>query len=222
MSEFRFRPLTITAWPQCGVISDAFLPIDGLLYYYAHREAYGEQTVTAPGARTGGGAHVPIPLERRNTQARGLWYYAASFAQWSAPCALGSDHWNKRFDQQHADLVDFGARRGKVLVGEGAYKALHMPIYYRHSLSVSWHVVGDADAICRLLDHCTHLGKKPAQGYGAVLRWEVAPAAHDWSVRGPGGQLMRAVPDPDGVLYGVRPSYWLPANQTRCRLPAVE
>lgn len=216
------EPLKITAALQCGVIADAFLPIDGLIYYYAHREAYGVQDVTLPGQQAGVGPHIAIPLAKRNTDdPRRRWYYAASFAQWEGTVARGQDHWNKRFDQAHADLVSFGDRRGKVIVEAGTYRAYHMPVYYRHALAVSWYVVGDPEHIERLLAHATHIGKKPAQGYGAVLRWSVEPWPHDWSVRGPGGQLMRAVPSSDGtgMLTGFRPSYWLPKNQARCHVP---
>lgn len=213
------EPLRITARLQAPVVSDAFLPIDGILYYYANQDAQGGQSVTLPGQRVGGGPNVSMPLERRGDGAR--WYYAASFAQWDGTVARGTDHWSKRFDQAQAGLVDFGGKRGKVIVEQGAYKAYRMPLFTRHALAVSWYVVGDGAAIRRLLAHCTHIGKKHSQGYGAVLRWDVEPWRADWSVRGPGGQLMRAVPsDAHGaMLTGFRPSYWLPQHQAPCLVP---
>jgi hypothetical protein len=72
------------------------------------------------------------------------------------------------------------------------------------------------------------LGKKPAQGFGMVDRWEVEPWPEDWSEVGPEGRLMRAVYElPDGVLlgsaipriYGVRPPYWQKDNQERVWMP---
>lgn len=216
-----FAPLRITATLQCGVVSDACLPIDGLLYFLAHRQAYGAQTVSLPGQRSGGVQHVPIPLAKRNTDdPRKRWYYAASFAQWDGAVALGQDHWNKRFDTRYAHLIDFGNKRGKVIVEQGVYKAYHMPIFYRHALRVMWYVVGDHAEIASLLRFATNIGKKTAQGWGAVLEWNVEAWPHDWSVRGPGGMLMRALPvQSGGVLTGFRPSYWLPENQTHCVMP---
>ena len=210
-----FEPLKITAYPRCGIIADKYLPLDGILLYAAMRERYGPQLLTTPGT-------VPdvetaeLPLARLNDGPH--WYYAASFAEWPEAIVDGSNHWNKRFDQKQSDLVDFRGRRGKVIVEQSTYKAYHMPVYYRHTLEVSWYAVGDGDAIERLLATMTHIGKKTAQGWGRITRWFVEPWPHDWSVWRD-GQLMRAIPDGDGVLHGLRPPYWLPGNQTRCRLP---
>ena len=238
-----YEPLKITAWLQCGVVSDAYLPIDAILYYQVYREAYGPETITLPGANNSGVESVPVPLQRRGLPYDGFrygdgaplyqgqeerfhvrnrdvpWYYAASFAQWGGAVAEGQDHWNKRFDQSLADLVDFGGKRGKVIVEQGVYKAYHMPVWYRHALSVHWHVVGDGEAIGRLLSCTTHIGKKHAQGWGSVLRWRVEPWGHDWSVYGEHGQLLRAIPAATGILTGYRPSYWMAKNQTICQVP---
>lgn len=67
--------------------------------------------------------------------------------------------------------------------------------------------------------HATHIGKKAAQGYGRVIAWTVEPWPEQWWLRDGRGKLMRAMPEPGGVLYGVRPSYWEPRHQTECRLP---
>jgi CRISPR type IV-associated protein Csf3 len=217
-------PLKITATLQTPIICDHTLPIDALIYFYAHRDAYGEQVATLPGERNiPKGEHVPLPLlevNRKDTKQR--WYYAASWAQWPEQVAFGTDYWNKRFDANHADLIDFGKRRGKVIVEQGQYKSYHMPVFTRHALSVHWYVVGDGDEIQRLLAHATHIGKKSAQGYGAVLKWSVEAIANDYSRVGDKGQLMRPIPSDNGVLIGYRPSYWLPANQTYCEVPHVQ
>lgn len=237
-----FENLKITTYPICGIISDAHLPIDGILYYQAYRDAYGPEDLSYPGETSSGIGEVYMPLRRLNEAYDGFryadgaplwagvpqpdlaqrseaWYYAASFAQWSAPVVEGVDYWNKRFDQSLSDLVDFGNRRGKVIIEQGEYKAYHMPVWYRHALSVSWYVVGDGAEIERLLSCVTHIGKKGSQGWGHVRGWTVAPWHADWSVWGESGQLMRAIPDAGGILTGIRPSYWARRNQLRCRLP---
>jgi CRISPR type IV-associated protein Csf3 len=213
-----FRPLRVTACLQCGVVSDPYLPLDGVLYYVAHRERYGAQECTHPGqSNLPPGSAVTLPLAR--CEERGpMWYYAASFAQWG-PHADGQDHWNKRLDLSLARLIDFGGRRGTVDPASGRYKSYHMPVFYRHAVSVCWYVMGHQGQLEQLLRFATHLGKKTSQGWGAVLHWEVAPATEDWSVRGPGGQAMRAIPAGRGILTGFRPSYWLPKNQTTCEVP---
>lgn len=237
-----YQPIKITAYLRCGVITDAYLPIDGVLYYQAYRDAYGPETLTLPGDSMSGVGEVPILLQRRNLPYDGFhyadgaplwqgqhehrvktsetpWYYAASFAQWNGTVAEGTDHWNKRFDMSLAHLVDFQGKRGKVIVEQGEFKAYHMPIHYRHALSVSWYVVGDITWVREMLSTVTHLGKKTSQGWGAVGRWEIEPFAHDWSVYGPNGRLMRSIPSERGIRTGLRPSYWMPQNQFVCEVP---
>jgi CRISPR type IV-associated protein Csf3 len=213
------EPLRITAWLQCGVISDTFLPIDGVLYYTAMRERYGPQEVTWSGQNHPNAVPgVQLPLKRVDGHGP-MWFYAASFAQWER-ATEGQDHWNKRLDLSLVSLIDFRGRRGKIDVAAGAMKSYHMPVFYRHALAARWYAVGYRPEIERLLAHCTHLGKKTSQGWGAVLRWDVEPWPEDWSVRGPQG-LMRAIPAERGILTGFRPSYWLPKNQTICAVPAA-
>jgi CRISPR type IV-associated protein Csf3 len=211
-----FIPLRVTAHLQCGVISDTYLPLDAILHYQHMREALGSQIVTVPGETTPHGDIPDMQIAKRGT--RPDWYFAASFAQWGV-ATDGLDHWNKRFDQQHGHLVDFSGKRGKVIVEQGAYKAYHMPVAYRHALTVTWYLVADQAWVTRLLAQTTHLGKKASQGWGAVLRWQIEPWHADWSERDDTGRLMRAIPQPGGVRYGIRPSYWLARNQVPCVLP---
>lgn len=213
------EPLKITAWLQCGVISDTYLPIDAVLYYQVMRERFGEQEVTLPGQSYGGPVDHALPLKQVNSHTR-QWFYAASFAQWPDHVTEGTDHWNKRMDLSLIDLVDWQGRKARLDVSSGRYKSYHMPVYYRHALSVSWYVVGNKAEIERLLRFVTHLGKKAAQGWGSVLRWKVEPISYDWSVRSATGKLMRAIPTADSAtVYGLRPSYWLAKHQFPCQLP---
>lgn len=214
-----FEPLRITATPQCGIISDAYLPLDAVLYYQVMRERLGEQTVTIPGQSYGGPVDHALPLKQLNSHTR-QWFYAASFAQWPEHATEGTDYWNKRMDLSLIDLVDWRGRKPRLEVSAGRYKAYHMPVYYRHALSVTWYVVGDKAELERLLRFVTHLGKKGTQGWGSILRWAVESVPYDWSVRSTTGKLMRAVPDPESpTVYGLRPSYWLPKHQFPCQLP---
>ena len=80
-------------------------------------------------------------------------------------------------------LVDFQGKRGKVIIEQGRYKAYHMPVFYRVAEQVEWYCVGDKARIEALLSTVTHIGKKRAQGWGRVIRWEVEPWPKDWSRR---------------------------------------
>lgn len=218
-----FNPLKITAYLQCGVISDPYLPIDGVLYYQVMREQHGEQTLTLPGQSFGGPADHSLPLKKLNTNTR-QWFYAASFAVWPAHTTEGTDHWNKRLDVSLIELVDWQGKKARFDVAAGRYKSYHMPVFYHSALYVDWYVVGDKAEIEQLLRTMMNLGKKTAQGWGAVNRWQIEPVAEDWSVYSGTGRLMRAIPsdNPGAPIYGLRPSYWLPSHQFPCRLPTTE
>lgn len=210
-----YEPLKITAYPRCGIECDEYLPIDAILYFAAMRKEYGPLMLSTPG-QASSVDDVILPLGR--TEMHGEWFYRASFAQWG-PHTDGQTFWTKRFDRKGEDLISFGQKRGKVITEQGRYKAYRMPIFYRHALHVSWHVVGDLDAITELLKPMTHIGKKAAQGAGRIIRWEIDPCDVDFSIYDANGNLTRATPSPGGILYGVRPSYWLHSNQVRCKLP---
>jgi len=215
MSEL--QPLRITARLRTGVMSDNYLPLDAILFYQIYRRAYGPQDVTLPGSKVEpAGAQPAMPLEKATVA--GWWMWCCSFAEWG-PHSDGQGFWVKRFDQQYAGLVEFGKRRGKIDTSAGRYKSYNMPVQYRHALWVRWYATGDLAAVRDLLADVTHIGKKTAQGYGRVISWTVEPWPEQWWLYDGHGRLMRAIPDEHGVLYGIRPSYWLPRHQTLCRLP---
>jgi len=221
-----FEPLRVTAYLRAGIVSDRWLPLDAILLYQASRMQYGVQVATLPGGEAEK-ADVRMPLAIVHPS-EPHWYYACSWAQpqpwWVAE---GKDYWNKRFDAGFAYLVDFGGRRGKVIIEQGRYKAYHMPIFYYAALKVEWYCVGDRAGIKALLSTVRHIGKKRSQGWGAISRWGVEPWNEDWSVWRD-GKLARGVPMQDvlGVkksfrpmLYGVRPSYYRRQNQMPLAMP---
>ena len=222
-----FEPLQITAVLRTAVISDQWLPLDGILLFQKTREDLGAQAMTTPGVsnlaqpkgETMKGGKLPIKTVHSKE-----WYYRCSWAQWSENVEA-KDYWNKRYDNDMSDFVTFKGR-GTVNNLAGAYKAYHQPVFYRSALWVRWFCVGDKAEIIRLLSTCTNIGKKPAQGWGRVARWEVESVSDDWSIW-KDGKLMRGIPafekpaDYFGniALYGVRPSYWDRRNQIMVVLP---
>jgi CRISPR type IV-associated protein Csf3 len=222
-----YEPLRVTAHLRTGVVADRWLPLDGILLYQAARAQLGDQVVTVPGGSPApGGVSVPLKVLHPGED---HWYYACSWAQpqpWWA--AEGQDHWNKRFDNALADLVDFGGKRGRVIVEKGEYKAYHMPVHYYAAAGVEWFCIGDRAEIARLLATCTHIGKKASQGWGRVAGWQVEPWAEDWTVRRD-GLLTRAVPIQDALpgeagrlmFYGLRPPYYRKENQLPVVMPAT-
>lgn len=221
-----YEPLHITAYLQTRVVSDPFLPLDGVLLFMAMRERYGPQDVS----QSGRGVY-----DERPQLGRVFWLHhdrtphyfpACSFAQWHGTVTEDTGHWHKRLDLQYTDVLT--PPKGRVVTGNGRYRSYRMPVFTRHALAVSWYCVADHARLESLLRFVTHLGKKGSQGEGAVLRWAIEPCAGDWSVIGPQGQLMRAVPwgllpdaQGDALLVGFRPSYWEQHNQALCLVPAT-
>lgn len=224
--RYNLEPLRIRAYLRSGVVADRWLPLDGILLYQAHRWQSGVQSLTRPGEYSNGKGVLTLPLGI-NQPGRKNWYYQCSWAQWSHNVE-GRDYWNKRFDSQFANLVDFGSKRGNVIVGSGQYKAYRMTIFYRTALWVEWYCVGDKAEIEPLLSTLTHVGKKISQGWGRVSKWLIEPAQDDWSVWR-NGQLMRGIPTEDAIgvgvfdfklgNYGIRPSYWKKSNQKDLVMP---
>lgn len=218
----RYQPLRIRAYLQTPVIADRFLPLDGVLAYIARRRKFGFPEVSLPGQSLLPEAETlpSLPIDHIGHPSPS-WHYACSFAQWPEHAVEGSDHWNKRLDLPLAYLIDFKGRTQRVVISQDAYKAYHVPVFYRHALYVDWYAMATADKLKRLLAFATHLGKKTSQGWGAVLRWEVETWHADWSVRNDDGQLMRAIPtnDQNAPVIGVRPSYWNQRHQFPCVLP---
>lgn len=213
------QAMRISAYLRTGVVGDGYLPLDGVLHAALMAQTFGAQEVTIPGDMAQfGGEHGSLPLRR--IAAAGWWFYACSFADWGESWVDDRGFWVKRFDHAVSDLIDFGERRPTVLTASGPYKGYNMPIYLRHGYVVRWYAVGGIERVRDLLAQVTHLGKKTAQGWGRVNRWEVEPWAHDWSTW-QGERLMRAIPAPSGIYYGVRPPYWRAGNQTTCALPSL-
>ena len=221
--------LRIRAYLRTPVVADQWLPLDGVLLAMQTREDLGARAATLPGASAleqpkgepMRGGRLPIAVVHAKD-----WYYKCSWAAWG-PCADGKDAWSKRFDVTSAYLVDFRGRRGRIDTSSSAYKAYRMPVFYRAALWVEWYCVGDVDRLTPLVQMITHLGKKAAQGWGRVAKWEIEPIEQDWSVW-KDGRLMRGIPryhwpheggEPKIGMYGVRPSYWDRRNQLELALP---
>ncbi|MCB9172317.1 MAG: hypothetical protein H6637_05275 [Ardenticatenales bacterium] len=227
----QFEPHRVRAWLRTPVVSDQFLPLDGILLYQAHRNLEGAQIMTLPGEYVRNAvSNLPLGMVhagRRN------WYYRASWAVWGDE-GEGKSNWVKRFDQQYVGMIDFGKKKGRVDVGSGHYKAYRMTVYTRPSRWVEWYVMSDYDCLVWLLSTVTHLGKKASQGWGRVSKWEIEPMEADHSIWRD-GELMRGIPaedvmeyiadgnTPHGLQrgeYGIRPSYWKRGNQMQLVLPS--
>lgn len=219
MSEF--TPLRIRAYLQTPVISDKYLPLDGIIFNHFIRYKFGAKAITLPRQSTVQKySGMDLPIQKRNMNDPD-WYYAASFAVWSPDATRDTVEYVKRFDTDMAvDYADFGRKRAKVDTARGEFKNYFITEYTFNAPYVEWYCRGVKSKIEMLLPFCTHIGKKASQGFGSVLRWTVEQTERDWYKNDNEGNLMRAIPSHKGdVLYGIRPAYWHPRHQAMVLLP---
>lgn len=216
-----FQPLHVRAYIQTPIISDRCLPLDGILFNHFVRDRLGPKTHTLPREVTiSDDLVMGLPFEKQN-DGTDEWYYACSFARFQEGAKRGKHEYAKRFDFDLAiDRVDFKGKRRRVETSRGEFKNYWVKEYTWNCLSVDWFCRADRAELERLLPFCTHVGKKSSQGCGSVLRWEVKETTMDWHTWADDGSLMRAVPCETGpIVYGIRPSYWLPKNQKNVLMP---
>jgi CRISPR type IV-associated protein Csf3 len=219
------RPLRVTAFMSDGRMAsiDGRLHLDSMLAYGWIAENHPELLRTNLAATD---RMIPADLsdmlEQRGT---GDDYYWACSAGVFSQIGETIEYFHKRLKPKKTEKwVDFGKRRGRVVVAGGPYKAWRHPVVVRLTSKVVWYCVGHANEIERVLrEHIHYIGKYRGRGYGLVRKCVVEPWEDDWSVYGPDGELMRAIPDRAGVeVRGIRPPYWAPANQRLCLTPEVE
>lgn len=215
------RTLKITAELYNGfVASDDWSPnLDGILAYWQLRRADPDGFLTRQGRSDLMEPVDDLPLYKIHYDA--LWWYACS----SPIYELAQQHrayFHRRFDDQHERFLPDGVKT--VLTAAGPMKCYRKSVLFRVTKEVSWHCVGDEAAIRVLLDHCHHIGGKPAQGYGRVKRWRY----EDGDLRT--ALYHRPLPveyarlkgiDGPVMCWGIRPPARITANQTECVMPCV-
>jgi CRISPR type IV-associated protein Csf3 len=222
MQNTLFSTLVVRAYLQTPVISDKYLPLDGILFNQMIRDNFGQKVFTksrSNSAKIYSGKY--LPLLKRNDQSKNEWYYACSFAVWSPDTTRGISEYAKRFDTNLAvSCIDFGKKRGRVDTARGDNKNYFIKEYTFNSPYVEWYCRGIKSELEMLLKFCTHIGKKSAQGFGSVLNWTVEETERDWYKNDNSGKVMRAIPSNKGIaIYGIRPSYWHQDHQFKVILP---
>ena len=218
------QPMRVRVYLLDGRIAgtEPWFPLDSILAAEWIRQRHPESFYMPPPPGVKDGWIEPdLPLLKRGRGDR--WWYACSFNV-AQPVTEYVTYWHRRFDDSLERYLDFQGRRGKVGEKSGRYKAYRMPLNILLMPCLEWYAVGDINAVRELCEGINSLGKKAAQGYGLVKRWEVEPWPEDWSeVRD--GRLTRAVYElPAGIQgqmrnYGMRPPYWARENQYNCYLP---
>jgi CRISPR type IV-associated protein Csf3 len=188
---------------------DGHLPLDGILAMAWMRKHHPE--LVGQPIDFNNMIDAELPLEKRGEGDN--WYWACSFACFT-PLKETKRYWHKRFDEQYAEkYIDFGKKRGTVNTKSGEYKAYRIPLNIILIPEITWYAVGDKEEVQELLTEITHIGKKSAQGLGAVREWTVNSIDEDLS-------WLRPMPDENGDDFiAIRPPYWYFENYRRVAWP---
>jgi hypothetical protein len=216
------RLLRVTAILRQGVVLPTVwpLPLDGLLATAVRRRLLGSLHGSVPDQHT-----VMLPLDcYRSAGTAQQWFWLASCALVPEAAVVEAHHWHRRFD--HADAENAAVLPPQVYEAHGRYRAHRVPMPVTVADRLGWVAVGHRERVASLLGDLFAVGRKWAQGEGAVLRWEVDdagepdPEAVIWA--GPGGTVSRPVParaaaelgvlDAATVGGAVRPPYWRPPS----------
>ena len=229
-------PLVVTARMATGIAhASPWTPaLDGILAAELWHETKRHNPPATPALDADDPPDLDLPLARC-TPTHGPWHWAATCA-WPDPVpATPEIHtWTGRVD--HRALEHLATTLPKIISDrQGRYRARCMPLMVTTCRTLTWHAIGDPEAVSEILSGVRAIGKKRSQGEGVVLEWNVAPsdldaftAAHLY----PTGRLGR--PTPPGCLTtrpdlkeasalgyaGVRPPHMHPSRFHDLHLPA--
>lgn len=236
---FTFEPLRITAHLATGVACAVpwGLALDGLLA--SELRGIQKQLLAGAGHPITPAMDVDCPPDLRLPLARctlsPTWHWQATCGYPTDPTLRPDVHtWTSRVDARHLEQTA-SYLPASLPERQGRYKAYRMPLLVTPAQSLTWHAVGDAEAIQSLLEGIVAIGKKRSQGEGHVLRWEVVAAPDlDLFSAGhchPDNSLGRPCPPecleqrPDLRTHlgtaGVRPPYMHPSRRHEVFLPEL-
>lgn len=200
--------------------NDAWSPaIEGILAYWALREELGEEEFALG---MSGQRHfveaTNLPLGRE--EHGGTWWWQAS-APIAARDIRFERHIHRRFDDNYERYIREGVRR--VETSAGPFKAYRNRRLVTLAPEVTWHAIGEAGEVRRLLARCTFIGHGVGHGWGEVTAWEVTEDGDEALAR-----FHRPLPEPfarehgiDGVpmRWGIRPPGRAAEHQLLCVMP---
>lgn len=225
------QALRIRCRPTNLFVYDRWLMVDAFIQRAYMLDQYGSDFYALPPLSAGVDSSdliaCALPLESR--QRNGHQYWAASWCDVQALQFRQSESaWVRQFGAADG-IVYLHDKAKRIDTTTGRDKAYNLPIHLRTLDECIWYVVGDAAEIDRLLNAYVHaLGKKAAYGNGALQEyangkcWQVEAWPHDWSERDAEGKLTRGLPAltlDKAESYGVRPPYFVRANQILMELP---
>lgn len=178
------EPLTITARTPHGVVLSRphGVSFDGLLASVLwHRAKYAAYATGAPWRRFSAldtPAVLELPLARcGDIDQDEDWHWACTFSEQHPHTTQPSTRWRtSRTDHARLQQISPSISPSRVTDRAGRYQSRLIPILAHLTTSLTWHAVGDADAIRELLEELPAIGKHTGTGEGIVTDWTVAPA----------------------------------------------
>lgn len=215
--------LQVTAYLNSGIaVTDKWSPNLDALLYFLWLDGRG---LANPNANAKNLIKADIPIDKVIINDKLLYKVSSPIYKVQNEQII---RYRKQWDYQDKHL-NWGKKKAKVDTSQGQFKNWDLPLKIIETNRIDWYCVGDKLEIERLLNSCTHLGKKRSQGKGQILRWNVQVIDCDKSFYFE-GQIMRPIPtncvNPD-ILKGTfdvmqwafTPPYFLPENRTLCVMP---
>lgn len=211
------KPLIVTAHLERGFsASDPWSPsLDSILAYLQLQAEIGIDAMHQQIAMNEKTDVDNLPLEK--VHGGGVWWYACSFPDYQAT----HEHQRaffKKFNIDSSLLID---RKVKTIeLTKNQFKNYSLSFKEIITKSVTWHCIGNKEAIERLLSQCQQIGAKRGKGLGYVIKWDVKDGGDSEKAK-----YHRAIPadfaEKQGMTgfkmwRGFRPCFRIVENQTLC------
>lgn len=227
-------PLRVTAHLVAGIAHATpwTISLDGLLASRLWAEAKKHDPTIHAALEQPNPPDLDLPLARCEIDPQ-RWHWAATCGWPNQVTDRPEIHW------WHTDLDDRHTENTATQLPQhlshrnGRWKAYRMPLPITVTQRLTWHAVGDPEAVEALLQPIVAIGKKRSQGEGRVSRWIVEETDRDpWEAAhlSPTGALARPTPaaclnqrtvtDGGDGYAGIRPPHMHPSRRTDVRLPA--
>lgn len=183
--------------------SDGQIHLDSLLAYASSLDV-GETLTPLNKSRP---RVIPIPVKIAWVSPDGLPLFACTHLQPATPSARSTEYWHKRFPV--SETVRYCSKVNTPTT-RGPFKEYRIPMQVLTAESVMAYCIGNRNEIQRLLDNYAYfVGKKPSQGNGVVLKWEVT----EIDMQESDILQSRSVPSmmlgrEDGAIGAWTPPYW--------------
>jgi hypothetical protein len=116
---------------------------------------------------------IPSPLQIAWMSSDGLPLFVTTSLRPTQPNERGTEYWHKRFPTN--EVIQY-CKNPNTPTTRGPFKEYRIPMQAITSNVATAYCIGNAEEIRRLLLTYAHfIGKKPSQGKGAVLDWQVTP-----------------------------------------------